>query len=91
MAIERTPRHASQIDILDRILDRGIVIDAWARLSLVGIDLLTVEGRIVVASIETHLNHSYALGAATSAARPAIDAPPVRGRWVKRAPRVRFP
>jgi hypothetical protein len=43
------------IDVLDRVLDKGIVIDAWARMSVVGIDLLTVEVKVVVASIETYL------------------------------------
>ena len=49
------------LDVLDRILDKGIVIDAWMRLSLAGIDFLTVEARIVVASIETYVRHAPAL------------------------------
>jgi hypothetical protein len=53
MAVERTPSGSSLIDVLDRVLDKGIVIDAWVRVSLVGIDLVTVEARIVVASIDT--------------------------------------
>src|SRR5437762_6593264 len=73
MDINRTPGQASLIDVLDRVLDKGIVIDAWVRVSLVGIDLITVEARIVVASIETYLHHSYALGAARTAARPAVE------------------
>ena len=43
------------IDVLDRVLDKGIVIDAWARLSVVGIDLLSVELKVVVASIDTYI------------------------------------
>ena len=43
------------IDVLDRVLDKGIVIDAWARMSVVGIDLLTVQMKVVVASIDTYL------------------------------------
>ncbi len=46
------------IDVLDRVLDKGIVIDAWVRVSVVGIDLITVEARIVVASIDTYLKYS---------------------------------
>jgi len=46
------------IDVLDRVLDKGIVIDAWARMSVVGIDLLTVEVKVVVASIETYLMYA---------------------------------
>ena len=49
MAVERTPSGSSLIDVLDRVLDKGIVIDAWVRVSLVGIDLVTVEARVVVA------------------------------------------
>jgi len=48
MAVERSPSGSSLIDVLDRVLDKGIVIDAWVRVSLVGIDLVTIEARIVV-------------------------------------------
>lgn len=43
MAIERTPGSANLVEVLDRVLDKGVVIDAWVRVSLVGIDLFTVE------------------------------------------------
>ena len=49
MAVERAPGGTSLIDVLDRVLDKGIVIDAWVRISLVGIDLITIEARVVVA------------------------------------------
>ena len=49
------------LDVLDRILDKGIVVDAWMRFSLVGVDLLTVEARIVVASIEIYLEYANTL------------------------------
>src|SRR5688572_32678149 len=62
MAVERTPSGSSLIDVLDRVLDKGIVIDAYVRVSLVGIDLVTVEARIVVASIDTYLKYSEAVG-----------------------------
>ena len=75
MAFERAPGGTSLIDVLDRVLDKGIVIDAWVRVSLVGIDLITVEARVVVASIDTYLKYSEAVGAAASAARPTIEAP----------------
>lgn len=60
--VERTAGGSSLIDVLDRVLDKGIVIDAWVRISLVGIDLITVEARVVVASIETYLRYADALG-----------------------------
>src|ERR1700716_2401034 len=62
MAVERVSGGSSLIDVLDRILDKGIVIDAWIRVSLVGIDLITVEARVVVASIDTYLRYADALG-----------------------------
>jgi hypothetical protein len=73
MAVERQQGGTSLIDVLDRVLDKGIVIDAWVRVSLVGIDLITVEARVVVASIDTYLKYSEAVGAAASAARPVLE------------------
>jgi gas vesicle structural protein len=70
MAVERTPSGSSLIDVLDRVLDKGIVIDAWVRVSLVGIDLVTVEARIVVASIDTYLKYSEAVGITAPISRP---------------------
>src|SRR5687767_6240683 len=78
MPVERAPGGTSLIDVLDRVLDKGIVIDAWVRVSLVGIDLITVEARIVVASIDTYLKYSEAVGQVGSASRPAeLPAPAV--------------
>jgi hypothetical protein len=75
MPVERATGGTSLIDVLDRVLDKGIVIDAWVRVSLVGIDLITVEARVVVASIDTYLKYSEAVGQAVPTARPAaIDA-----------------
>ena len=75
MAVERPAEGTSLIDVLDRVLDKGIVIDAWVRVSLVGIDLITVEARVVVASIDTYLKYSEAVGAVSAAARPGIEGP----------------
>jgi gas vesicle structural protein len=72
MAVERAPAGASLIDVLDRVLDKGIVIDAYVRVSLVGIDLVSVEARIVVASVETYLRFAEAIGVTGFAARPAV-------------------
>jgi gas vesicle structural protein len=70
MPVERTTGGTSLIDVLDRVLDKGIVIDAWVRVSLVGIDLITVEARVVVASIDTYLKYSEAVGTMPPIARP---------------------
>ena len=72
MAIERAPGGSSLIDVLDRILDKGIVVDAWVRISLVGIDLITVEARVVIASIDTYLKYAEAVGITGSVARPSL-------------------
>jgi len=67
MAVERAPGGTSLIDVLDRI-----VVDAWVRISLVGIDLITVEARVVIASIDTYLKYAEAVGITPTVARPAL-------------------
>jgi hypothetical protein len=71
MAVEKTIASTSLAEVVDRILDKGIVIDAWARVSLVGIELLAVEARVVVASVETYLKYAEAIGLTATAAAPA--------------------
>ena len=53
---------ASLIDVLDRVLDKGIVIEGWARVSVAGIDLIGIDGWVVVASIHTYLQYAESLG-----------------------------
>ena len=74
MPVERASGGTSLIDVLDRVLDKGIVIDAWVRVSLVGIDLITVEARVVVASIDTYLKYSEAVGQSPSLSWRNVDA-----------------
>src|SRR5690348_3546684 len=76
MAVERVSGGSSLIDVLDRVLDKGIVIDAWVRISLVGIDLITVEARVVVASIDTYLKYADAVGLMPTVSRPQIAGAP---------------
>jgi hypothetical protein len=59
--IER-PKPSGLADVLEIILDKGIVIDIYLRVSLVGIELLTVDARIVVASVDTYLRFAEAVG-----------------------------
>jgi hypothetical protein len=75
MAVERAEARASLIDVLDRVLDKGIVIDAWVRVSLAGIDLITVKARVVVASIETYLKYSEELALTASGSTNAVLVP----------------
>ena len=60
-ALRTPPGSSSLADVLDLILDKGIVIDAYVRVSLVGIELLTVDARIVVASVDTYLSWAEAV------------------------------
>lgn len=67
MAIEKMNGSSSLAEVVDRILDKGVVVDAWARVSLVGIELLAVEARVVVASVDTYLKYAEAVGLTSSA------------------------
>ncbi len=53
--VTRAPASSSLYDVLDLVLDKGLVVDAYVRVSLVGIEILTVDARIVVASVDTYL------------------------------------
>lgn len=55
------PSSSSLADVIDTILDKGLVIDAYVRVSLVGIEILTVDARIVVASVDTYLRFAEAV------------------------------
>jgi hypothetical protein len=68
MAVEKAIGSSSLVEVIDRILDKGVVIDAWVRVSLVGIEILAVEARVVVASVETYLKYAEAIGLTASAA-----------------------
>ncbi|MEM6429116.1 MAG: gas vesicle structural protein GvpA [Deinococcota bacterium] len=72
MAIETSGGSSSLVEVIDRVLDKGIVIDAFARVSLVGIELVSIEARVVIASIETYLKYAEAVGLTSTAAQPAV-------------------
>lgn len=69
--IRKSTDSSSLAEVIDRILDKGIVIDAWVKVSLVGIELLSIEARIVIASVETYLKYAEAIGLTSTAAMPA--------------------
>ena len=54
----RTPDSTGLAEVLDRVLDKGIVVDLWLRVNLVGIEILTVEARVVVACVDTFLHYA---------------------------------
>lgn len=68
--VQKTTDSSSLAEVVDRILEKGIVIDAWVKVSLVGIELLSVEARVVVASVETYLKYAEAIGLTATAAAP---------------------
>jgi gas vesicle structural protein len=55
------PRPSGLADVIDVILDKGLVIDAYVRVALVGIELLTIDARIVIASVDTYLRFAEAV------------------------------
>src|SRR5947207_12521411 len=59
--LTRAPRSSGLADVLEILLDRGLVIDAYVRVSLVGIELLTVDVRVVIASVATYLRFAEAV------------------------------
>ena len=59
--VRRTPGSSSLYDVVDLILDKGLVIDAYVRVSLVGIEILTIDLRIVIASVDTYLRFAEAV------------------------------
>src|SRR5687768_13509485 len=56
--VRRPPSGTGLYDVLDLILDKGLVIDAFVRVSLVGIELVTVDARVVIASVDTYLRYA---------------------------------
>jgi hypothetical protein len=71
MAIERAGG-TSLVDVLDRVLDKGVVIDATVRVSLVGFEVITVEARVIVASISTFLDYAAAMGQLPMVSQPLL-------------------
>ena len=69
--VQKSTDSSSLAEVVDRILDKGIVIDVWAKVSLVGIELLSIEARVVIASVETYLKYAEAIGLVANAGSPA--------------------
>ena len=68
MAVQTSMAPSGLAEVLDRILDKGLVLDAWVRVSLLGIEILSIEARIVLASVETYLKYAEAVGLTAPAA-----------------------
>src|SRR6187455_3118024 len=59
--LQRGPSPSGLADVLDLILDKGLVIDAYVRISVIGIEVLTIDARIVIASVDTYLRFAEAV------------------------------
>jgi hypothetical protein len=70
--VAKTPDASSLAEVLDRVLEKGIVVDIWARASLVGIEILTIEARVVVAAVDTFLHYAEEI---TKVEQAALAAP----------------
>jgi hypothetical protein len=79
-ADEQRSSRAYLDDVLEHVLDKGIVVDAWLRLSLIGVSLITVEARVLVASIETSLKHATVVNHLARPALPEHSPAPPCGR-----------
>lgn len=60
--MQTSTQGSSLAELVDRILDKGLVVDAWVRVSLVGIELLALETRATIASVDTFLKYAEAVG-----------------------------
>jgi len=71
--VQHSTDGSSLAEVVDRILDRGCVIDAFVRVTLVGIGLLAIEARVVIASVDTWLKYAEAVGLTTTLDQAAIS------------------
>jgi hypothetical protein len=77
--LERKQETSSLADVVGTILDKGVVIDVFARVSLVGIEVLRVDARVVVASIDTYLRYAEAVNRLDLGTREPAQLPGVVG------------
>jgi gas vesicle structural protein len=67
MAVGRGLASSTLVEVIDRILDKGLVIDFWVTVALIGIEIVSIEGRVVVSSVETYLKYAEAMGLSAGA------------------------
>jgi hypothetical protein len=78
-AVSRSsPEGGTLADVLDRVLDKGIVVDAWASVSLLGIEIVSIQAKVVVASVETYLKYADAIA--------SVGLPPAESQATKPKP-----
>src|SRR3954465_12592851 len=79
--LQRAPSPSGLADVLDVILDKGLVIDAYVRVSVIGIEVLTIDARIVIASVDTYLRFAEAANRLALPQPETAGAHADRGRW----------
>jgi len=82
--LQRAPSPSGLADVLDVILDKGLVIDAYVRVSVIGIEVLTIDARIVIASVDTYLRFAEAVNRLDLAASQPAGIDELRGGSSKR-------
>ncbi|MDD3268163.1 MAG: gas vesicle structural protein GvpA [Syntrophomonadaceae bacterium] len=80
MAIHTSMGGQGLVEVIDRILEKGLVLDAWVRVCILGLELLTIEARVVVASVDTWLHYAREVGLLEDFPHPPHPPhPPVNG------------
>ena len=77
--LQRAPSPSGLAEVLDVILDKGIVIDAYVRVSVIGIEVLTIDARIVIASVDTYLRFAEAVNRLDLSETGGADITDLRG------------
>jgi len=77
--LQRAPSPSGLADVVDLILDKGLVIDAYVRVAVIGIELITIDARIVIASVDTYLRFAEAVNRLDLAQTEAAGINELRG------------
>jgi gas vesicle structural protein len=77
--LQRAPSPSGLADVVDLILDKGLVIDAYVRVAVIGIELITIDARIVIASVDTYLRFAEAVNRLDLAAEGPAGISELRG------------
>src|SRR5436190_24027862 len=82
--LQRAPSPSGLADVLNVILDKGIVIDAFVRVSVIGIELVTIDARIVIASVDTYLRFAEAVNRLDLSETGGVGMEDLKGDGAKR-------
>ena len=83
--LQRAPSPSGLADVIDLILDKGLVIDAYVRISVIGIELITIDARIVIASVDTYLRFAEAVNRLDLTETQVAGLPELTGEVVETA------